>query len=279
MKVYLDGMKKAKAAQEKRAAANAAFTKELRSRYNAEGYRKEYFEGVMLPKMQKEIDEHNRKVDEDFKAEMQETAAEMLEAARTLKAAQDFRTQALDFDDQRLVNALKMLDLYGKAMPIEEQRNLCLTFAGDMPALQAIEHKMKQNGMKYYTIAQQLQAKISQEVTDEMEMQAYKLTKGKYDLKSYEKWFTDELTGKADIYGLDLQKDPYREAIKNDAYMTGSNSPAFQEQERQSKAHKLIAQWEKDLQEMEAAGNTEQANRAAKQIYDVLAEDGIKFRE
>lgn len=279
MKVYLDGMKKAKEAQAKRAAANAEFTSALQQKYNPEAYKAEYFDSYFRPKMKAEIDAHNKATREAFLKDTEKIAAEMMEAAMTLRDAEDFRMQALDFEDGTLINALKMLDTYGKDMPLEEQRNLCMNFRGDMPALKAIEAKMKQNGMHYHSIAHKLQARFDPDFCDELAQQAYRLTLGEYNLKSYEAWFTDQLKEKAEAYGLDLEKDPYREAIRKDAYGTGPNSPQYQEMQRQHEAHKLLAKWENDLQEMEANGATEQANRSAKQIYDVLSEDGIKFRE
>lgn len=279
MKTYLDGMRKAKAAQDKRAQANTEFSRSIQTKYPAGQFSQEYYNSVIYPKLKAEIDAHNERTKTDFIRETETAAAEMLEAAKTLKENADFRTQALDFDDQRLINALKMLDAYGKDMPYAEQANLCYTFRGDMPALRAIENGMKKNGMRYSQIAHDLQKTIDGELLDEMQFKAYQLQSGNYTFGSYETWFTKELTDKAEAYGLDLTVDPYREAIRKDAYGTGVNSGAFQEQQRQSDAHKLLAKWEKELQEMEAAGNTEQANRSAKQIYDVLAEDGIKFRE
>lgn len=279
LKTYLDGMKKAKAAQEKRAADNAEFTNAIRQKYNPEAYKKEYFDTYFLPKMHAEIEAHNKATKEAFLKEMQQTAQEMYEAAETLKEGKDFRLQALDFEDGTLVNALKMIEIYGKDMPAEEQANLCYTFRGDMPALQAIESKMKQNGLHYHSIAHRLQGKLDPDLCDEMAQQAYRLTLGEYNLKGYESWITEQLNEKAEMYGLDLSVDPYRQALKKDAYTTGGNSEWYQEEQRQQEAHKLIKKWESELQEMEAAGNTEQANRSAKQIYDVLKEDGIKIRE
>lgn len=285
LKVLKDGFRKAQSAHQKRADANAAFTQDLNRKYPADHYDKAYYDGVIYPKIRAEVSAWNEKSKQMFVEDMGQTTGEMLEAVRTLREAKDFRTQALDFSDPTLINALRMLDVYGKNMPFEEQRNLCMTFCGDMPALKAIENGMKKNGMKYHEIAHKLQAPVSTEFLDEAEQIIYSMMPEVSDNPSFEKgrsymlWFNREIDEKAEIYGLDLSVDPYREALRKDVYFTGANSEAWQDQERQQNAHKLVKQWENDLREMESRGDHEQANRSAKQIYDVLAEDGIKLRE
>lgn len=99
MKVYLDGMRKAKAAQDKRAQANAEFLRSIQAKYPAGQFSQEYYNSVIYPKLKAEIDAHNERTKADFIRETGTAATEMLEAAKTLKDNADFRTQALDFDD------------------------------------------------------------------------------------------------------------------------------------------------------------------------------------
>ena len=148
LKVIRDGMVKAKACQQRRKAENESFARALQAKYPAEKYSKTFYESQILPTLKTEVDAHNIKALADFKNEMEQTADDMLEAVKTLKDSADFRSQALDFSDPTLINALKMLDAYGKDMPLGEQINLVYTFAGDMPALRAIENGMKKNGMR-----------------------------------------------------------------------------------------------------------------------------------
>ena len=282
LKVLKDGFRKAEQAHEARSADNESFARELRAKYPEGNYSTAFYTSAILPKLKADTDAHNAKNRQQFIDTMGETPAEMLEAVRTLREGADFRTQALDFSDPTLINALKMIDAYGKEMPFEDQRNLCLTFAGDFPALKAIEAKMKKNGLSYHSIAHKMQKQIDGALLDEAESIIYSMfpeAGATFKGNQYREWYNREINETAEILGLDLSVDPYREAIKADAYHTGGNSEWYQEQKRQQEAHKLIREWENDLREMESQGDTEQANRSAKAMYNALAESGIKLRE
>lgn len=285
LKVLKDGFRKAQTAHQKRADANAAFTADLNRKYPAGHYDKAYYDAVIYPKIREEVKAWNEKSKQTFVKDMGQTTGEMLEAVRTLREAKDFRTQALDFSDQTLINALRMLDTYGKDMPFEEQRNLCLSFSGDMPALRAIENGMKKNGMRYSEIAHKLQAPVNSDFLDEAENVIYRMMPEVSENPSFDRgqsymlWFNREIDEKAEIYGLDLSVDPYREAIRKTAYKAGADSEWSQDFHKEQEAHKLVREWEKDLREMESRGESEQANRSAKQIFDVLTSDGVALKE
>lgn len=273
MKVIRDGMRKARACQEKRKHENDVFTAEINAKYPSGKYSKNFYESQILPMMKAEIDAHNEKINNDFMQEMGQTSLDMIEAVRTLKANPDFKNQALDFSDPTLINALKMLDTYGADMPYEEQMNLCYSFRGDLPALRAIEAKMKKNGMRYSRIAHELQSGFDPEMLDEMEQSFVSLANGRYTLGGYSDWFTGEIEKKAEYYGLDLEKDPYREALAS--VMDKTPKAYLDQQEKQRNTRELVEKWEADLREMEQNGETERANRSAKVIYDLVREDGM----
>lgn len=282
MKILRDGLKKAQKAHAARMEDNAQFASALRQKYPTEQYSQAYYNSVIYPKLRAETEAHNAQNRQAFVDAMGKTTGEMLEAIQTLKEANDFKKQALDFNDTNLLNALKMIDIYGKQMPYSEQRNLCLTFSGDMPALQALEHKMTQNGMAYASIAKKMQARFSNDFLDELTHIVYALdpeARGAWTGESYMTWINRELDEKAEIYGLDLETDPYREQIRNDVEKDKSGSEMWRDQEKRSEQRKLLKKWEAELQSMEAEGKTEEANRAAKQIVDIFQGDGFKFRE
>ena len=273
MKVIRDGMRKARVCHEKRKQENDLFTAEINRKYPSDKYSKSFYDSQILPKLRAEIKEHNEKVNNDFMQEMGQTSLDMIEAVRTLKANKDFKNQALDFSDPTLINALRMLDTYGKDMPYEEQLNLCYSFRGDLPALRAIESGMKKNSMRYSRIAHELQSGFDSEMLDEMEQAFITLANGRYTLGGYNDWFVGEIEKKAEYYGLDLEKDPYREAIAS--VMDKTTNAYLDRQEKQRNTRNLVEKWEADLREMEKNGETERANRSAKQIYDAVKEDGL----
>ena len=194
----------------------------------------------------------------------------MKSALSIVKENNDFTAEAIDLNNQKLQNALSMIDRMGSKLTYNDQVNIISQFRGDFSSLRVLEAAFSKAGIKFATeTAHNMQKTISSEAVEQMDevlsFYSYYQTQGQYNFPLEKAWKRSEFLKAAERYGLDLDNvpDPYVLALDmqidslSEQEMTISSEDAVQaakaRAEIKAKQYKL-AFGKEELQKAKANG-------------------------
>lgn len=167
------------------------------------------------------IEKAKREAKEERDRKIKALAESMKTALVEVKRNNSYETEPLALDDPKLTNALSVIGIMGKNMPLNTQINMLNQFRGNPAALAVLEGAYKQNGLYFHDMAHDMQQPIKQQAIEEMERvfayYDYNLaTKGVVDVDmKHAFWTKNQFAEQAKRlgYNLDEESDPYEYAI------------------------------------------------------------------
>jgi len=123
-------------------------------------------------------------------------------------------SETIDFDNARLQNVLKMIDIMGKDMSATDQMAILSEFRGNIGALRVIEKSFAKNGLYMKSAAREMQKPVPEEALDQMERvlnkAVYAKAGGMLDFNfDICKWTHSAFGKQLEKLGLDSDADPY----------------------------------------------------------------------
>lgn len=97
-------------------------------------------------------------------------AESMKPALQTVRANNDYSGEQLSLDDPKFSNALTVIGMLGKSMPLSTQASILGQFRGNPAALSVLEQAYKKNGLYLASTAHEMQRPINSQALDEMEI-------------------------------------------------------------------------------------------------------------
>ena len=150
-------------------------------------------------------------------------AESMLPALETVKRNNDYTGEQIALDDPKFTNALNVISLLGKNVPLSTQASILSQFRGNPAALSVLEQAYKKNNLYMHTTAHEMQKPVSAAAIDDMETAlsyyVYNAQKGIYDFDTTKcHWTQHEFGEQAERLGYDTSAEsPYAYALAEES--------------------------------------------------------------